>query len=155
MDEWPHRRWHARIIPRGELAARGGHRAGRSSAPWRMSAQGYEVRVGYSSEDVLYTRLLSHLEAARHFAGGARDCAAKTRLRDGSAGMLTPAKVPRIRRSFDRFPGHPRPVKDGGGSLSATAALGVERPAADTCARSQLEAMTQAGSAFALRCLSS
>ena len=33
---------------------------------------GYEVRVGYSSDHVLYTRLLGHLEAARHFADSAR-----------------------------------------------------------------------------------
>jgi hypothetical protein len=39
---------------------------------------GYEVRVGYSSEDVLYTRLLSHLEAARHFADSARHADGKT-----------------------------------------------------------------------------
>ena len=33
---------------------------------------GYEVRVGYSSDNVLYTRLLSNLEGARHFADSAR-----------------------------------------------------------------------------------
>ena len=33
---------------------------------------GYEVGVGCSSVDVLYTRLLSNLGAARHFADTAR-----------------------------------------------------------------------------------
>jgi hypothetical protein len=33
---------------------------------------GYEVRVGYSRDEVLYTKLLSRLEAARYFADNAR-----------------------------------------------------------------------------------
>jgi hypothetical protein len=35
---------------------------------------GYEVRVGYSSDEVLYTRHLTNIDGARAFADEARPC---------------------------------------------------------------------------------
>ena len=72
MDEWPP----PPLAPREPFREERWRLVGPSGKPVICTVEdvggGYEVRVGYSRDDVLYTRLLSRLEAARHFADSAR-----------------------------------------------------------------------------------
>ena len=72
MDEWPP----PPLKPQEPFREERWRLVGPSGKPVVCTVEdvgvGYEVRVGYSSDDVLYTRLLSNLEGARHFADSAQ-----------------------------------------------------------------------------------
>ena len=71
MDEWPP----PPLAPREPFREERWRLVGPSGRPVICTVEdvgaGYEVCVGYSNDDPLYTRLLSKLEAARYFADSA------------------------------------------------------------------------------------
>jgi hypothetical protein len=72
MDDWPP----PPLTPREPIREERWRLMGASGKPVICTVEdvgdSYEVRVGYSEHEVLYTRLLSSLVAARHFADNAR-----------------------------------------------------------------------------------